>query len=1016
MRLFVFLLFLFFTGLLSAQTIDRTYYYHGQAVTLNIESNRLSVSFYNEADALNDVNLLSGVLGGLLSETKKMYGTTQRQIKLTQGLSESQISSYIDQLNALPQVKMAAPVLRYNNVRQAVDNKFLVRFSASATQAEIDQLNNDLGGTLVRQIAVDTWLLEMDKSAGITGITASNQYASSSIVEWAHPHFIYLEGDLLNATVNDALHPQQWAHVNSGQTVDTGGTPSTVRATPGSDMDVDKAWDLLPGGNSAVIVAVIDSGVDLQHPDLDDNLVTGADYSGDNDGPDAPGDEAHGTNVAGIIAAEGNNSIGVAGIAYNSKIMPIQIFNSSGSASNADIPGAIDFAWQNGASVLNNSWGGGSPDQAIEDAISRAKTQGRNGKGSIVLFSSGNGSNANVNYPAYLTTVLAVGATNMHSEKKNIGSSDYQRWWGGNYGSELDISAPTIVYTTDIIGSAGYNTDAGSAGDYYSTFNGTSAACPNASGVTALIVGADTNLTAVQVENILKSTADKIDFYSYDANGWNKHLGYGSVNAYQAVLKALGNDGDDPLIQHTPEQSSNNTAARTISTTITDASGLTSASLTYRTIAGVDTSAWTTVTDANGPSGDVYEFVIPGQTLGTQVQYYISATENTPQALTAKFPFGEESFTGQPKTFRYWVANLSQATYTKTDGQSWGFLSAGSKLSTLTINDNFTIIDLNVTLNIDGSIPNFTIDIEDPGNQGAGIATNNAGTAYTNTVTDDEATTAFVDGSSPYTGSFEPDNTLRYFDGRKSQGTWTLRVYDDSYFNNGGTINDWSLTITYTLDDASLPVELSSFTASATPETVELKWETQSEVENSGFILERATAEDGPFVEIADFNSDDRLRGQGNSSQGKKYSYIDNGVEAGTKYWYRLYDQDINGVRNQSATLSVQTPLAEGVDVEGSLIPSVFALSQNYPNPFNPVTRFRIDVPATKEAQVARVEVYDLLGRLVKTIYNGTLAPGSYTMQWNGLNEQGGKAPSGIYIYRYQSQNFQSVKRMLLLK
>ncbi len=1015
MRPLVLLLFLFF-GFLSAQTIDRTYYYHGQPVTLDIESNRLSVSFYNETDALNDVNLLSAVLGGLLSETKKMYGTTQRQIKLTQSLSESQIVSYIDQLNALPQVKMAAPVLRYNGVRQAVDNQFLVRFSSTATAAEIDQLNNQLGGTLVRRIAVDTWLLEMDKSTGITGITASRQYEASSIVEWAQPHFIYLEGDLLNATVNDPLHPQQWAHVNTGQTVDTDGTPSTVRATPGSDMDVDKAWDLLPGGNSAVIVAVIDSGVDLDHPDLNDNLVTGADYSGDNDGPDAPGDEAHGTNVAGIIAAEGNNGIGVAGIAYNSKIMPLQIFNSSGSASNADIPGAIDFAWQNGASVLNNSWGGGSPDQAIEDAISRAKTQGRNGKGSIVLFSSGNGSNANVNYPAYLTTVLAVGATNMHSEKKNIGSNDYQRWWGGNYGSELDISAPTIVYTTDIIGSAGYNTNSGSAGDYYSTFNGTSAACPNASGVAALIVGADTNLTATQVENILKSTADKIDFYSYDANGWNKHLGYGSVNAYQAVLKALGNDGDDPLIQHTPEQSSNNTAARTISATITDASGISSASLTYRTIAGVDTSAWTTVTDTNGPTGDLYEFVIPGQTLGTQVQYYISATENTTQALTAKFPFGEESFTGQPKVFRYWVATLAQVTYTKIDGQSWGFLSGGTKLSTLTVNDNFTIIDLNVTLNIDGSLSSFAIDIEDPGDQGAGVATNNSGSSYTNTVTDDEATNTFVAGSSPYTGSYEPDNTLRYFDGRKTQGTWTLRVYDDSFFNSGGTINDWSLTITYTTDDASLPVELSSFTASATAETVELKWATQSEVENRGFIIERAGAEEGPFVKIADFNSDERLRGQGNSSRGREYRYTDTAVQPGTRYWYRLYDQDINGGRNLSASLDVRTSLSEGVDINGSLIPSDFALTQNYPNPFNPVTRFRIDIPSTREVQVARVEVYDLLGRLVKTIYSGTLAPGSYIMQWNGLNEQGGKAPSGFYIYRFQSQNFQSVKRMLLLK
>jgi len=1014
MRLWVF--FFIFGGFLTAQSIDRTYYYHGQPIELQVDGSGLSVAFNNSADALNDASILSTILGSYLKETSKMYGTTKRYVRLTQALSEMQIQNFIDQINALPQVRMAAPVLLYDKVRQAVDNRFIVRFASGTSQEAIDALNNQYGASIVKQVAVDTWLLEVDKQAGLTGVSLANSYLNESIVVWAQPHFVYLDHDLLNATVNDPLHGSQWAHNNTGQVVDTEGDPATVKATPGADMDVHEAWDLLPGGSSQIIVAIIDSGVDLDHPDLNDNLVTGADYSGDNDGPDAPGDEAHGTNCAGIVAAEGNNGIGVAGIAYNSKIMPIQIFNSSGSASNADIPGAIDFAWQNGADVLSNSWGGGSPDQAIEDAISRARTQGRNGKGCPVLFSSGNGSNGNVGYPGSLSTVLGVNAVSMHDEKKNTGSNDYQRWWGGNYGADLDISAPTIVYSTDIIGSSGYNTNSGSAGDYYATFNGTSAACPNAAGVMALILGADTNLTVSQAEDIIKKSADKIDFYDYDANGWNKHLGYGRVNARQAVQMALGNDGEDPLIRATAEQSSNNTAARTISATITDNTGIASASLTYRTIAGVDTSGWTTVTDANGPTGDVYDFVIPGQTLGTQVQYYISATDNSAQSNSTDWPMGEEALTGQKKVFRYWVANLSQISYTKTDGQSWGVLSAGYKLSTLTVNDNFTIIDANVTLNVDGSLSSFAIDLETPDNQGAGVATNNSGSSYTNTTLDDEAATAITDGSSPYSGSFQPDNTLRYFDGKNTQGTWTLRVYDDSYFNNGGTINSWTLTITYTTDDASLPVELTNFSANARADRVELTWKTRSELENQGFVVERAESQDGPYVRLDDFKSDENLRGQGSSSAETDYRYVDTDVQPGTTYWYRLYDVDLNGARHLSASMDVQTPLSENVSGKSATVPDVFALTQNYPNPFNPTTRFQVDIPATDTPQNARVEVFDIRGRLVQTLYNGQLEPGSYVMQWNGRTASGVKAPSGVYIYRFISNDFQSTKRMVLLK
>ncbi len=1020
MQRFIILFFLF-TSFLLAQGIERTYFAGNQPITLDLVTNELSVTFNNAQDALNDAQILNSILGGKLSATKKMYGVLQRHILLNQNVPETELENLLAQINALNTIKIAAPVLRWHHVRQALSNQFLVRYAPAISQMQIDALNQQKGAQLIRKTAEDTYLLQVDKSSGLNGLTAANSYVGEAIVVWAQPNFIYLDHDLLNSTVNDPLHPSQWAHVNTGQTDATGTTPSTVVGTPDADMDVDQAWDIVGGGDPNVIVAVIDAGVDTSHADLKANILYyfAADFSGDNDGPDAPGDEAHGTNCAGIIAAVGNNGIGVAGIAYNVQIMPVQIFNSAGSAGSADIGGAIDFAWQNGASVLSNSWGGGSVDQTINDAINRAVTQGRNGKGSVVLFSSGNDSHGTVAYPAYLTDVVAVGASNMFDEKKNIGSNDLQRWWGGNYGADLDVVAPTIVYTTDISGSRGYNTSTGSAGDYNDSFNGTSASCPNAAGVTALITSADTNLTGSQIRNILQNTSDKVDLYTFDATGWNRHVGFGRVNAYKGVLAAKGGDGQTPLIQHVVEQSSNNTATRTISATITDNGGISgNPTLYYRRIGGVgavDTSGWTAVTDVNGPSVGVYDFIIPGQSLGIQIQYYISATDNSVNNLTTTFPFGGAGSIPPVRLLKYWVATLATATYTNNTGVSWSSFSAGSQLSTLSVPDNFIIIDANATINVNGTLSEYTIDLESPDNQGAGIATENTGSNYTNTTLDDEAVTTLTAGSDPYTGSFQPDNTLQVFDGKHSNGTWTLRCYVNNYFN-GGSVSSWSLQITYTTNDASLPVKLASFTVQAELNSALLKWKTESEIENQGFSILRANREDGDYLEIASYKSDENLRGHGTVSYSNEYSYRDQTVEAGNTYWYKLIDTDFNGRQIEHDAVQVKIANTDGISLSGVGIPARFALKNNYPNPFNPTTHFVVNIPQTKTPLQSSIIIFDVLGKQVRTLYKGVLNPGSYSLKWDGRNDRGGVLPSGMYIYSFTSSLFSQARRMILMK
>ncbi|MBV5331808.1 S8 family serine peptidase, partial [bacterium] len=165
-------------------------------------------------------------------------------------------------------------------------------------------------------------------------------------------------------------------------------------------------------------------------------------------------------------------------------------------------------------------------------AISNAKTLGRGGKGSVVVFSAGNDNLSSVGYPGYLSTVIAVGASNMCDQRKTPTSDICNGWenWGSNYGSALDISAPGVwLYSTDIMGSAGY-----SSGNYHSSFNGTSGAAPVVSGVAGLVLSADPSLTADEVQDILQRTADDVN-----GGGWDTTMGYGRVNAHWAVVDAL---------------------------------------------------------------------------------------------------------------------------------------------------------------------------------------------------------------------------------------------------------------------------------------------------------------------------------------------------------------------------------------------------------------------------------------------------------------------------------------------
>ena len=266
----------------------------------------------------------------------------------------------------------------------------------------------------------------------------------------------------------------------------------------------------------------------------------------------------HGEACAGIIAAS-HNTIGIAGVAPNVQIVPINIFHTWAFNSGLNkwvsvetaqnIADAIEFAWdptRGNADVISNSWSYNTTTlnnqqdaDAIRNAINGALSQGRGGLGSVIIFASGNYYQKfpGVVFPANVSGVIAVGAINRSGTV----------WNYSNRGDALSVVAPSgntdlsgDVATTDRMGANGYET-----GNYTTRFSGTSAACPQVAGVAALILSIRPDLRQDQVRQAIESNCTKLSAYSFSTysshpNGtWNNDVGYGLVNAYEAVRSVI---------------------------------------------------------------------------------------------------------------------------------------------------------------------------------------------------------------------------------------------------------------------------------------------------------------------------------------------------------------------------------------------------------------------------------------------------------------------------------------------
>lgn len=347
--------------------------------------------------------------------------------------------------------------------------RFLVRFQTALTVEVMNRARKRAGVTPVRRLPLIPNLYLMSDEGRNEPEETLRRLLEDEDVLFAEPDYLWKKTDTIP---DDPLFGELW------------GLEKT--AAP-------KAWSLNTGTRD-IVVAVIDTGVDYTHPDLKDNMWENSDgthgYNALDGSRDPFDDNWHGTHVAGTIGAVGDNSLGVAGVNWNVRIMALKFLNSFGLGSTSDAIECINFAVENGAHILNNSWGGGPFSYALLEAIEEADRAG-------VLFVAAAGNSAgNLDYrPFYpasypVPNVIAVASTEPDDSLALL----------SNYGAaSVHVAAP------------GSNILSTEPGDDYGYASGTSMAAPHVSGLAALIMGFKPELDHLTVKEIISSSVDRID-------------------------------------------------------------------------------------------------------------------------------------------------------------------------------------------------------------------------------------------------------------------------------------------------------------------------------------------------------------------------------------------------------------------------------------------------------------------------------------------------------------------------
>jgi subtilisin family serine protease len=418
-------------------------------------------------------------------------------------------------LLATPSLTIADSTQSTDEPATSVPRQLIVGFDESSSLSERRQAVRAAGARIDEPIdSVDGALLVVRGNRSEDEV--ADRLDDSDVITYVEPNYV------VSATrmPNDPAFARLWGLHNTGQ----------LDGTPGADISAVSAWDVITDGD--VKVAVVDTGIDYRHTDLDENVWTNPGETVDhvdNDGngyvddihgidlangdSDPLDDSSHGTHVAGIIGAEGNNGVGTVGVSWKVKLMALKFLDNNGEGNTADAAAAIDYAVAAGAKVINASWGGPAFSQTLYQAVKRAGDQG-------VLFvaAAGNSTaNADVSpdYPAAfdLPNVISVAASDPADELLYF----------SNYGKKsVDLAAPgEEIYSTVAVrgGVSGYG-----------TYSGTSMAAPYVSGTAALYESRYPGSSVQTVRNAILSSVDLVPAFA------NKTVTGGRLD----VARALG--------------------------------------------------------------------------------------------------------------------------------------------------------------------------------------------------------------------------------------------------------------------------------------------------------------------------------------------------------------------------------------------------------------------------------------------------------------------------------------------
>ncbi|MEZ4919139.1 MAG: S8 family serine peptidase [Saprospiraceae bacterium] len=469
-------------------------------------------------------------------------GVTIHKVDSDQGLqdAEDRRDETRASLKQEDTIRFAGRVLEDSESGEAMlyTENFFVKFQDElATEECIEFLKKyHLQVKSLLAFAPNSFFVEAEEGTGLNIFEIADQLLQEKSVMYCHPEMVQ-ERQYKNR------HPMQW---HLGPTVINGKAIE-------QHVNIDEAWAVTKGAGA--VVAVIDDGFDIEHPEFYGRIVHPVDVTlnTDNPRPQTPRDN-HGTACAGMACAAGLEG-GASGTAPEALFMPIRLRSGLGSIAEAN---AFVWAADHGADVISCSWGPSdgdwwNPDDPMHKrmapipdstrlAMEYALTKGRQGKGCVILFSAGNG-NENIETDGYASypgviAVTACNDTGRRSVYSDYGEAVFVSFPSGDFGSQTFMHPAPIspgLRTTDRLDEAGYD-----EGDYVNTFLGTSAACPGMAGVVALMIAANPNLQGAQVKDLVRQSCQLIDLAGgeYKENGHSKWYGYGRIDAGLAVNQA----------------------------------------------------------------------------------------------------------------------------------------------------------------------------------------------------------------------------------------------------------------------------------------------------------------------------------------------------------------------------------------------------------------------------------------------------------------------------------------------